>query len=366
MLKPLENLLKITDLWTYLKTQSKPIVLYGMGDGADKILNVCLKKNINVSGVFASDEFVRGQSFRGYKVKTYSDTKLEFGDIIILISFATRLDSVLQKIYNLCKCDEVYAPDVPVFGEGLFDSDYFKDNFANFNKVYNMLSDEVSHKAYYNILEYKLTGRIELLLECETTVHEAYETIIKPCTNSVYVDIGAYNGDTLKEYTLFSGNNITAYAFEPDLKNFNKLSQNAQSLGIKKIELINIAAWNKKEELLFYSRSGRNSAATTSHAGVKSKKINADCADNYISDHVDFINIDAEGSDMQAILGLEKTISSFQPTISCAVYHRNEDMFAIPLQLAKKYDHFKMYVRHFPYIPAWDTNIYIKPDKNSD
>ena len=89
MLKPLENLLKITDLWTYLKTQNKPIVLYGMGDGADKILNVCLEKNINVSGVFASDEFVRGQSFRGYKVKTYADTKLEFGDIIILVSFAT-------------------------------------------------------------------------------------------------------------------------------------------------------------------------------------------------------------------------------------------------------------------------------------
>ena len=54
------------------------------------------------------------------------------------------------------------------------------------------------------------------------------------------------------------------------------------------------------------------------------------------------------------------TIKKYKPTISCAVYHRNEDMFEIPLTLAEKYGTFKMYLRHFPYIPAWDTNIYIK------
>lgn len=360
-MKALENLLEITDLWTYLKNQSKPIVLYGMGDGADKILNVCENHNISIKGVFASDEFVRGQNFRGFTVKTYSAVKQELGSMIILVSFATRLDSVLQKIYNLSKYDEVYAPDVPVFGDGLFDSNYFKEKFANFNKVYNMLEDDISRNAYYNVLEYKLTGKTELLKLCETAVSEAYETIIKPSENSVYVDIGAYNGDTLREYVSFCGNNITAYAFEPDVKNFNKLSQNANALGINKLKLINVAAWNKKEDLMFYSRSGRNSAATSSHANAKAKKILADCADNYISSPVDFINIDAEGSDALAIQGLENTINLYHPTISCAIYHRNEDMFAIPLLLAEKYMHFKMYVRHFPYIPAWDTNIYIKP-----
>ena len=58
--------------------------------------------------------------------------------------------------------------------------------------------------------------------------------------------------------------------------------------------------------------------------------------------------------------GLSETINAYHPTISCAVYHRNEDMFNIPLLLASMYSKCKLYMRHFPYVPAWDTNIYIK------
>ncbi len=50
-------------LFDYLKTVSKPIMIYGMGNGADNILNLCNENNIAISEVFASDEFVRGHSF---------------------------------------------------------------------------------------------------------------------------------------------------------------------------------------------------------------------------------------------------------------------------------------------------------------
>ena len=37
-----------TELWDYLKTATKPIVLYGMGNGADKIIKVLEEKNEDV------------------------------------------------------------------------------------------------------------------------------------------------------------------------------------------------------------------------------------------------------------------------------------------------------------------------------
>ena len=354
------DLLNIDDLWTHLKATEKNIVLYGMGDGADKILNVCEEKEIPVSGVFASDEFVRYQTFRGFTVKKYSELKAELGDLIVLVSFATSLDSVLEKIYNIHKYDELYAPDVPVFGEGLFDKEYFAKNYSEFERTFNLLSDEQSKLVYYNVIKYKLTGNIILLKECETDVTEAYKNIICPENNSVYCDIGAYNGDTLKEYITFAGENITAYCFEPDERNFKKLTAFAESLENTKVNLINAAAWNENCELTFYSRSGRNSAHTTAHSGIKAKTIKAVRADSYIDENVNFINIDAEGSDANAIEGLSEVIEKYHPTISCAVYHRNEDMFALPLLLFEKYGKCKLYMRHFPYIPAWDTNIYIK------
>ena len=76
-------------LWDYLPRVEKPIVLYGMGNGADAILDRCAALGIPVAGVFASDEFVRGQEFRGYKVKTYKEMKAELGSFVILIAFAS-------------------------------------------------------------------------------------------------------------------------------------------------------------------------------------------------------------------------------------------------------------------------------------
>ena len=72
-------------LWERLKSTDKPIILYGMGDGAQKILNVMDSKDIKPSGFMASDEFVRGQSFAGFEVKSLADTERQFGDFIVLV-----------------------------------------------------------------------------------------------------------------------------------------------------------------------------------------------------------------------------------------------------------------------------------------
>ena len=67
-------------LWDHLAETSKPIIIYGMGDGAQKILDVCSLKNVKISGFMASDDFVRGHSFAGFEVKTLSDIERQFGD----------------------------------------------------------------------------------------------------------------------------------------------------------------------------------------------------------------------------------------------------------------------------------------------
>ena len=85
-------------VWETLKTTVKPIILYGMGNGADKIINWCEANNVKVAGIFATDEFVRYQEFRGLIVSKYSDIIAQFGeDILIVIAFASELPSVLEK-----------------------------------------------------------------------------------------------------------------------------------------------------------------------------------------------------------------------------------------------------------------------------
>lgn len=56
---------KVIYLWDYLKGAKKPIVLYGMGNGADKIIKVLEDRGIEYKGVFATDGFVRENTFTG-------------------------------------------------------------------------------------------------------------------------------------------------------------------------------------------------------------------------------------------------------------------------------------------------------------
>ena len=63
--------LPASDLWRDLAARKCPVVLYGMGNGADKILRVCDTYGIKVSDFFASDGFVRGHQFHGKTVLSY-------------------------------------------------------------------------------------------------------------------------------------------------------------------------------------------------------------------------------------------------------------------------------------------------------
>ena len=64
---------KSETLWDKLKNETRPIVVYGMGNGADKIFALCEKHGIHIADIYASDEFVRGHSFHDIRVKTYSE-----------------------------------------------------------------------------------------------------------------------------------------------------------------------------------------------------------------------------------------------------------------------------------------------------
>ena len=70
-------------LWNYLQTATKPIVIYGMGDGAIKIMNACESYGIKISAMFASDEYVRGHSFMGFVVHKLSEIEQMYDDFII-------------------------------------------------------------------------------------------------------------------------------------------------------------------------------------------------------------------------------------------------------------------------------------------
>ena len=339
-------------MWQYLKSAIKPIVLYGMGNGADKVLNHLQELKIPVAGVFASDGFVRHQNYRGFEVMSYAQAKEKFGDMIVLVCFGTSRSEVIQNIERIALEQELYAPDVPVYGEGIFDRDYYQLHSDELNTVYNMLADNISRQTFDSIINYKLTGQIHYLKQCQTEPEQAYRDILRLGKNEVYVDLGAYTGDTIAEFLKYTeGKYERIIAVEPDKKNFKKLSANTSALS--NCRCLNVAISDCYSTGGFAMRSGRNSSVSQQGSQIK-----LDSVDNIACGAVTYIRMDVEGEEMKAINGAEKTIARYHPKLLISAYHRNEDLFALPIQIKRINPDYSVYFRHYPYIPAWDTNFY--------
>lgn len=344
------------DLWQYLAETDKKIVMYGMGNGADKILRICERYGIEISDFFASDGFVRGHSFHGKTVLSYSAVKEKYGaeNIIVLLSFASSLDGVIENILRVASECELYAPDVPVFGETLFDYDFFKAHRTELDSVYEMLSDGESKEIYENVIKYKLTGDISCLEKAVSDKDKVYRELLEAEKIKSYADLGAYNGDTVRELSEYDPCLERAIALEPDKRTFKKLSAYADEENRFTVTPINAAAWSYDTNLSFDASGNRNS--NVGGAG-KTVEVCAKALDSVIEGSVDYIKYDVEGSEREAIDGSVKVINEYFPTLLVSLYHRSEDIFALPLLIKEKFPKYRLYIRRYRYIPAWDLNL---------
>lgn len=351
-------------LWDKLRQTDKKIVLYGMGDGAEKIKSVLDGIGVPVADIMASDEFVRGHSFLGYRVKKLSEIEQLYGDdFLILVCFGSQLPDVMEHIYGIADKHELYAPNVPVVGDGLFTLDYATEHREELLKVYDMLADEQSRRVFENVVRYKLSGRLDCLRACESPEEEMYD-LLKIGSEEIYVDLGAYNGDTIVKFLNETGMHFRKiYAMEPDHRNYIKLKRRLYMIGSGLLEAYNAGAWDSQTVMRFSLRAGRSSKVDNDPVKAANparyREVSMMSVDHMLQGgEATFIKYDVEGSEERAIEGARQTIAAYRPKLSVALYHRNEDMFAIPLKIAGINKKYRFYLRHHPYIPDWDTNLY--------
>ena len=343
-------------VWERLKDTTKPIVLYGMGNGADRILDECLSLGIPVAGVFASDEFVRGQTFRSYKVEKYSDIAAKYQDFVILIAFASQREELLTKFFALGRKQETYAPHVPIFqGDNLVSFSWLNEHEEKLALVYKNLADDLSRQVFAQVLNYKISGKISYL-EQVTTRDEDIKELFSFTEQECYGDLGAYKGDTITEFLELTKDRYEhIYAVEPDNKNYVKLKAFVEQEQISKITLLNSAVWSESGQQNFYQRGGRMSSLAA--AGTVSVPVLA-LDDLEKSQPFTYLKFDVEGAEKEALLGAEGILREEGPKLLVAAYHHDDDLWALPELIHKINPLYKIYLRRHPYVPCWEINIF--------
>ncbi|MCR5653302.1 MAG: FkbM family methyltransferase [Ruminococcus sp.] len=348
---------KLTSVWDLLRKTDKPIILYGMGDGADKVLREFEKLNIAPDGIMASDDFVRYQQFHGFTVEKLSDIEERFDDFIIALCFASQLPDVTAHIRAVAARHTLVVPSVPVFGDNVFNESFYRANEENFNRAYELLADEQSRRVFEDIMRFQYTGELKYLDSCTTDKDEAFKNILKLSENEDYLDLGAYNGDTIDEFLGYTGGAYRSItALEPNMKSFKKLQEHCADL--ERVTLWQLGSYNRNTVINFNTKSGRNCAIDSSGTPAHVARVDTILCGKKIT----YAKLDVEGAERETLEGMETTLRLFKPKLNVAAYHRSEDLSGLILQLSEINPEYKFYLRHHPYIPHWDTNLYVIND----
>ncbi len=338
-----------------IKRIGLPVYLYGMGNGGEKVLKWCADRGIKVEGVFASDDFVRGQSFCGYEVMRLSQAEEMAGEMTVLLGFGTCLPEIMERIDSIEAKHPLFAPDVPVAGDTAFSKERFFADIKRAERVYKRLADEQSKRVFMGLNAYKITGKLAYLREIFTD-SEKPSPLLELGSDEIYCDLGAYNGDTVLQTVRATGGCKKIYALEPEKRNFQKCLKNCA--GIDNTELINAAAWSCDTVLDFAGGAGRQ-ARLEKNAG---KRIAARSLDSVLNGRAaSYIKYDVEGADIPALEGSAYTIKNYRPKLCCALYHRCYDHIDIPLYIDELWDGYKFYMRQQTYYPAWETELIAVP-----
>ena len=360
----LRDLLNEKCIWEKLQDESRPIFLYGTGNGADKILDVCESYSIKICGVFASSTFVRNRMFRNMPVRSLDDIIAEFGNhIVVLLAFGTTLPDVIENINKIAANHTLYIPEVPLYGNDLFDRSYMENHIDEIEKCYDVLTDETSKLVFSNMIKFRYTADPKYLNEVQTPV-DMYTSLIDRNKVSMVLDCGAYKGDSACDIIeALSPDEIVC--FEPDPKTFIKLSTYASEEKRCQVIPMNYAAGDECKTVVFSSSGSRGSGAEGKNKRAKTAEITIKTIDSLNISTFDLIKLDVEGDEVAALKGAAETLRNSRPALSISVYHRTADVFKIPLLISEHYQDYNFYMRRVPCIPAWDISFLAIPKEKA-
>lgn len=165
--------------------------------------------------------------------------------------------------------------------------------------------------------------------------------------DEVFIDCGAYIGDTAQEFIeALKRQGAASYkeivSFEPDEANYKAM----KALKLPHHRCICKGVYDKPCTLHFDatpSKTRRVSGSVNEHGG---EEIEVDSIDNALQGgKATFIKMDIEGSELPALHGAAETIKRYKPKLAICVYHKNDDLLTIPQYIKTLVPEYKFYLR---------------------
>ena len=161
----------------------------------------------------------------------------------------------------------------------------------------------------------------------EQYILKIYEKRYRVQKGDIVVDAGAcFCMNTLK-FSKAAGKEGKVVSIEPNESNLIDIRRIIRLHRLKNVVVIPKALWNKKSEMNFYCHSSLGSHSLVDKRNVKEiEEIKVDTMDNILKDlkidKVDFIKMDIEGAEIEALEGAKETLRNNDVKLAIASYHK--------------------------------------------
>jgi len=334
-----------------LQAAGLPVVLYGDGWYAPYVREYLARRGLPIAAVFTDAGFTTsGQAV------SFGDVNNRFGKFNIVIAFANaRLAREKLALLDRSRVAGIYFFDV--MGELLdntFNRAWLEANKAQFGEAYAMLADDLSRGTFEAFLNSKLGGAAQALAEVSRKEQYFPKDIIKLSDREVFVDGGAYTGDTLLTFLRLTGGHCTrCCAFEPDPATAARLAATVEKRGLRSVTVFNKGLWSAPATLPFAVWHGTSASAVSGGGEVSVEGVTVD----RLAPDATFIKLDIEGAELEALKGAAQTIKRNRPKLAVCVYHKPGDLFEIPAFIRSLVPEYRLYLRQHQPV-ACETVLY--------
>jgi len=331
--------------------QNSKICIYGTGSRSihfSKFINI-FRKDIKI--ICFIDSFKKDGKIDDIKILNLNDFLIlekKYDFIVVASVFWKEVEEILnkRKINNFKILADSFAGFI-----------YTEKNEKYSSKLPELLDifKEDKHKKLYELIYKIRTGEepidkiIKYGLENMDNFKNHYlEFLIKEKIET-FIDGGVFDGTSTNIILNELKNISNVFGFEPLKNKFNfNYSEFIDVEKYSNFEVYPKGLWHKSETLGF-SFGGEGSAITKDeNSQGKIETISLDeFVEKYNTPKIDFIKMDIENAELNALKGGIKTIKKDRPQLAISIYHSLEQFFEVPLFLKSNLENYSYYLGHY-------------------
>ena len=220
-----------------------------------------------------------------------------------------------------------------------------KNHINDFIWLYDNLCDYQSKKVLLATLDNWYNWNFTDLASVMQNLYDDYFDLdlIPKCEDEVFVDLGAYIGDTTLSFINNYGTDSyrKIYCYEINQENFGYLKTNMKPYEDIDLRLKGVGAENGT---MYLKENGELSSCQVSDDG--DIPVQMVSLDDDIKEEITIIKSDIEGAEQKALMGARGHIMNEHPKLLISIYHSNDDVWQIPRMIKEMDNSYRFYLRY--------------------